>query len=162
MKAKLLHDKDLVRKKNGKPLLEYIYAHGTPDVELVSLLLDYGADPNQVYHGRNFFAIHPRRNSRTEGFSSFAFSVQVETSNCTETIREVRVEPTQEQWFATLDLFIKAGADPNAICYCVQSADSVTSEYSNWHSVGENSKKWVVQLITPLSCFSPEGLLPNS
>jgi hypothetical protein len=161
MKAKLLQDKNLVTKKNGKPLLEYIYTYGPPDIELVSLLLDYGADPNQLYLGRNFWQYILGEIAARGDFPASPFSVQVETSNCTETVREVRLESTQERWFATLELFLKAGADPNALCHCVQCADPITSEYSNWHSGGENSKKSVVQLITPLSCFSPEGPLPN-
>jgi hypothetical protein len=163
VKAKLLQDNTVVRKRKGKPVLEYIFeAHGgsdRPSVELVSLLLSYGADPNQQYLNRSFW-----QHILGCVFGDYEKSSQSlwKKSLGTHTARVFRFLPApRERWLAVIKLFVEAGADPNALCHSVQSTDLRTNESSGSDSVGEESEKFVVQLITPLCFFTPEGPLPD-
>jgi hypothetical protein len=163
VKAKLLQDNTLVRRKKGKPPLEYIFSpYGDPhrpDVELVSLLLNYGADPNQQYLNRSFWqyilgCVGGDHENNTQPLWEKSYS--------NHTGRVLRCYPFRREWvLAALKLFVEAGANPNALCHSVQSADLSTDESSKRHRPGPESKKFVVQLITPLCFFTPEGPLPD-
>lgn len=54
LQAELFENPELVKKKPGRPLLDYVIdARCSPEPGLVSLLLRSGADPNQIYKGRS-------------------------------------------------------------------------------------------------------------
>jgi hypothetical protein len=153
----------------GKPLLEYIFTpnggRSRPDIELVSLLLTYGADPNQQFLNRSFWQYML---GCVAGDQEKCSQSLWKKSPSNQTARAFRFLPApRERWLAVIKLFVEAGADPNALCHSVQSttlgidAELSTDESSDSGSVREESKKFVVQLITPLCFFTPKGPLPD-
>jgi hypothetical protein len=160
VKTKLLHGSTLVRKKKGKPLLECAFRYGTPEIDIISLLLKFEADPNQQYQGRSIWqnllgSIY--RSAQNLDPGSLYFTCEINDKfTCGGSISDQK-----EQWLSIFKLFIEAGANPNTLCHYFGVAKPLKPGSSVSSPIEEDFDRYVIGLRTPLWFFSPEGPLPD-
>jgi hypothetical protein len=137
--AKLKEQKCLVKKSYSSMLHYIVDAAHPPEPEMVSLLLQHGADPNKDLGGQSMWQ------AALSKLAKPAMSVAVFGDPCSTDI-----------WMEICKVLIEGGADCNAICL-----GQVETDYSDVVT-GFESHRFQVQAFTPLYLFSRSGLYPDS
>ncbi|KAH7397492.1 hypothetical protein BKA64DRAFT_37798 [Cadophora sp. MPI-SDFR-AT-0126] len=149
--ASINEDSRQIQRKKGRPYLDYVfhYQHDIQDqLNMVSLLLKAGADPNKMFRTRTFWRnlleymdedeTKPGVICLTAGPRRF----YARSSKC----------KVYEPWLSTLKLLIETGADPNVVCL-----------YRGHYIKAEGGlRKYTIYAFTALHLFSASGLLPDT
>jgi hypothetical protein len=123
-------------RKPGRPLLDYIaYSDMTVGSELVSLLLEKGADPNE----------------RFSGCSTWQYMLElIENLRISEPWICADADHHRKELAATLRLLVEYGAHPNLLCTHIKNSPCPKEE-----------PKYHAYFSTPATIFSPGGMFSD-
>ena len=120
VQEKFHQNKFVVREKSSRPFLDYIVDNkGPPNSDLMSSLLEYGADPNQSYGDQTIWQhllSSARENLRKSEDTADFQLISESTIDNLNTGRGGRNKENISQWAKIFNLFVQNGANPNAVC----------------------------------------------
>jgi hypothetical protein len=140
VEAKLDESPDILIKKRGRPLLDCIlFAQDSVDVDMVSILLRHGAQPNKEFCGSSAW----QRSLELIQLLLYG-NKPLLVVGATERAKE------RKAWSGIFKLFVEGGAKPNVLCTHIKNTRDLTEQ-----------PRYTAYFSTPSRIFSPCGLFPD-